>query len=125
MVAGVGVDLVSVSRLSRLLCRVPSLEKKILSPRERDLPVRSKAGNIAAKEAMLKSGLLTSFKSFRDIEICREFGGKPKAKSVNISRIGSITGENIHISISYLNDTALALVVHQEPSHENQKPDGL
>lgn len=125
MITGVGVDLVSISRLSRLLYKVPSLEKKILSPRERDLSVRSKAGNIAAKEAMVKSGIISSFKLFKDIEICRELGGKPKAKSVNISHMGSITSENIHISISYSNDTALALVVNQESPDDNQKPDSL
>ena len=50
MITGVGVDLVSISRLSRLLSKVSSLEKNIFSLRERDLPIRSKAGNVEGSD---------------------------------------------------------------------------
>lgn len=114
MITGVGIDLVSISRLSRLLSKVSSLEKNIFSLQERDLPIRSKAGNIAAKEAMVKAGLLNGFKSFRDIEILREIEGAPKVIGQN-QAIKSTTqkGIDIRISISYMDDMALALVVCQ------------
>jgi len=119
MITGVGVDLVSISRLTRLLCKVPSLEKNIFSLRERDLPVRSKAGNIAAKEAMVKAGLLNSFKTFSEIEICRELGGAPIAiVKDNTKNLTFQERASIRISISYLNDTALALVVYQTSCDE-------
>jgi phosphopantetheine--protein transferase-like protein len=112
MITSVGVDLVSISRLTRLLSKVASLEKNIFTLQERELPIRSKAGNIAVKEAMVKAGIIRGFKSFTEIEICREINGAPRVvkenKSIKFSFEKSI---DILVSISYLNDTALALVI--------------
>ena len=64
---------------------------------------------------MVKAGLLNGFKSFSDIEVLRETDGAPKVVKEN-QAIKSPTEEcvDICISISYMDDIAMALVVCQK-----------
>lgn len=109
------MDLVSISRVGRLLSKVSTLERNLLSLREREFSIRSKAGSVAAKEAMIKAGIFKGFKNFNKIEICRGLDGAPSVvvdkDLMNSARDGNI---DIRISISYVDDIVVAIVVYQK-----------
>jgi holo-[acyl-carrier protein] synthase len=104
----IGIDLVSISRLSTVLERSPGLEARVFSGAERSYchsmpePVRHLAGTLAAKEAVIKAARLGRLVVWaRRIEIGRDAAGVPAA---------SIDGRPapMSISISHDGDTAVA-----------------
>lgn len=113
MIAGIGIDIVELDRISQISERHPKFVDRILTSFEKDkynqLTKRRKveflAGRFAAKEAFSKaygSGIGKSL-SFQDIEIHTDQFGKPYiVKPLN---------KGVHLSISHSREFAVAQVV--------------
>lgn len=115
-IAGIGCDIVCVSRIERLLSN-PHFSGKVYTPCEReyfDHSAQTAAGLWAAKEAVCKA-LGTGFVGFlpTDIEILRYKNGQPYVLLHNgaehIAAAYSIA--NIHISISHEQEQAMAFAI--------------
>ena len=116
MIAGVGVDLIEVARVTKA-CENESFLKRYFTEQEIELilkDVKKAADNFAVKEAVAKV-LGTGFNSFFpiDIEVLRTPEGKPyvnlggKAKELAMEK--GITA--IHVSISNTKEFANAFAV--------------
>lgn len=102
MIAGVGVDIVSVSRFARALKRTPRLSARLFTAREIAVAggrVESLAARFAAKEAARKACGLTIGK----FEV---LGGRDTAVSFR-----HVEGFQLHLSISHDADAAIAFVI--------------
>jgi holo-[acyl-carrier protein] synthase len=120
MIAGLGVDIVEIGRMSVALQRHPGLRDRLFSADEqaycdaRNRPEIHYALRFAAKEAVLKA-LGTGFSGMRftDVEVVRDAGGRPvprlagRAKEV-ADGLGVV---ELHLSLSYTHTTAVASAV--------------
>lgn len=120
MIAGIGIDLVSIQRMAEKL-NDESFVEKIFDARERtyceSCPRKEQhyAVRFAAKEAFLKAtgkGLAAGY-DLKDIEITLDTLGKPR-----ITLSGSYKEMNhregwtaIHISLSHEGDSAMAIAI--------------
>lgn len=107
----IGLDVVSVSRLQRLIEREPEITTRLLTEDERTYcmtkgdPIRSAAGIIAAKEATMKALGLRSLPAWaRQIEIDHHRDGTPWA---------SVDTRTVTVSISHDGDIAAAVAMVQ------------
>lgn len=129
MIYGVGVDIVEISRISKVIKENSKFLYKILNEEEieylksRNIRDEYVAGRFAAKEAVAKC-LGTGFNgfSFKDIIIYNTELGKPMVKLVNAAEcIASQYGEyNIHLSISHSRKDAIAYAVWEVENIENR-----
>lgn len=119
MIAGIGTDIVEISRIDKAVKRTTSFIDKVFTCKEKEYFKRKNyrpevlAGNFAAKEAVSKA-LGTGFRGFGllDIEVLRDSKGKPIVSlSDKIHKLLSIDNYNIHISISHSRDNAIAYAV--------------
>ena len=110
VIIGIGVDLIDIQRFKRLESSFVSFSKSLFTPDEMELSVRSRAGNLALKEGLIKAGFLASHKQFRHITITRNFGS-PILQSVDTSIINAMGQLKLSLSISYSKEIACGLVV--------------
>jgi holo-[acyl-carrier protein] synthase len=103
----IGIDVVDVPRFKKVLERSPGMEARLFSKEERAYcsgksdPVRTMAGVLAAKEAVMKAkglGFLPAWA--RRIEISWESGGAPTARIEG--------GESVSVTISHDGQVAVA-----------------
>lgn len=117
-IAGLGVDIVEVSRMEEILARTPGFKERVFTEGERAYcdakhnPTIHYATHFAAKEAVLKA-LGTGFAEgigFTDVEVAHDQKGKPVA--VLHGRAKEIASEkgiiDIPISLSRTHTTAVA-----------------
>ena len=117
-VAGLGVDIVEVSRIQAILGRSQAFSARAFSPEEQEYcnakrnPAVHYATHFAAKEAVLKA-LGTGFSGGigpRDVEVAHDEKGRPVAvlhgRAQEFAAQKGI--EEIHISLSRTHDTAVA-----------------
>lgn len=120
MIAGIGIDIVEISRIERIL-KDNSLflykifnEEEIVYLKNRNLRYEYVAGRFAAKEAVAKA-LGTGFTgfSFKDIIIKSTELGKPIVElKKSAEDIAEKQGEyKIHLSISHSRENAIAYAV--------------
>ena len=90
----IGIDIVDVARLGKALARSPGLERRMFTQRELDRcnakghRVRSLAGTLAAKEAVIKAlGLGPLAASARRIEVLNLPTGAPVATVDGTTRV--------------------------------------
>lgn len=120
--AQIGIDIIEIDRLERALKRHPRLLSRLFTSAEleycmgRGRPAASLAARFAAKEAVMKVlGVGLGGCSFRDIEIGREDGGRPRVvlhgRAKELSRRIGI--KNISVSLSHCRSfaTAAALIL--------------
>ncbi len=116
MIAGIGVDLIEVDRVT-MACGKEGFLRKYFTGREIELilkDIRKAADNFAVKEAVAKV-LGTGFSTFSpiDIEVLRAPSGKPYitlyGRAEELAREQGIT--EIHVSISNTKDYATAFAV--------------
>ena len=114
---GIGTDIVSVSRLERLVAN-HRFCLKVFSPKEREYILEhsaaSAAGIWAAKEAVSKAlGSGFSGYTIRDIEIDHLDSGKPYVRLHNGAEdlFHQLSGHTIHLSISHEKEFAIAFAV--------------
>lgn len=129
MIAGIGVDIVEISRIERIL-KGNSLflnkifnEEEIVYLKSRNLRYEYVAGRFAAKEAVSKA-LGTGFTgfSFKDIIIKNTEIGKPivelKKKAKEIA--GKDGKYKMHLSISHSRENAIAYAVWEVNNFEDR-----
>lgn len=117
-IAGLGVDIVEISRMEEILGRTPGFVERVFTEGERAYcegkhnPTIHYATHFAAKEAVLKA-LGTGFAEgigFMDVEVAHDRRGKPEA--VLHGRAKEIAEQNgiieIPISLSRTHTTAVA-----------------
>jgi holo-[acyl-carrier protein] synthase len=115
MIAGTGIDIVSIKRISKSINEFGSrFIEKIMSPGEIEkLPPVNKdeyiAGRFAVKEALIKASGISL--QFNRITILNDERGKPYAASIPSDKI---VLTKIHISISHDSDYAVASVIIEE-----------
>lgn len=117
-VAGLGVDIVEVSRIQAILGRSQAFATRAFSEEEQEYcnakrsPAVHYATHFAAKEAVLKA-LGTGFSGGigpRDVEVAHDEKGRPVAVlHGRAQKVAAEKGiEEIHISLSRTHDTAVA-----------------
>jgi holo-[acyl-carrier protein] synthase len=113
MIAGIGVDLVDISRFEGTLERTPRLLERLFSPAERALKPRSLAARYAAKEALIKALGGSDGVYWTDIEIWNESSGRPQfslsGSTADVIVDRGITG--VHLSLSHDAGFAVAYVL--------------
>ncbi len=115
VVRGVGIDIVKVPRIKHLVDKWESrFLERVYTESELDYCLTNRrkhehlAGRFAAKEAVLKAfGVKLPWKS---IEVLSESNGRPVALVGSDKAIG-YSEENLHISITHIEDYALAMAV--------------
>ncbi|WP_102399088.1 holo-ACP synthase [Haloimpatiens massiliensis] len=129
MIAGIGVDIVEISRIERIL-KGNSLflnkifnEEEIVYLKSRNLRYEYVAGRFAAKEAVSKA-LGTGFTgfSFKDIIIKNTEIGKPIVELKKMAK--EIAGKDgkykMHLSISHSRENAIAYAVWEVNNFEDR-----
>ncbi|CEP69257.1 Holo-[acyl carrier protein] synthase [Moorella glycerini] len=118
--ASLGIDIIEIERLERALKRHPRLLARLFTAAEQEYcssrhrPGASLAARFAAKEAVMKAlGVGLGSCSFRDIEISREEGGRPRV--VLYGRAGELAREvgagTIIVSLSHCRAYAAAVAL--------------
>jgi len=122
MIRGVGIDIVSISRIEKLIAsRGERFLRKVFSPGEieegkrREKSAAFFAARFAAREAFVKA-LGTGFRkgiSVKDIEVKKGNGGKPElAFSRKMEEMLAARGiAACHVSITHDGDSAQAIVI--------------
>ncbi|WP_406677016.1 holo-ACP synthase [Moorella sp. ACPs] len=116
--ASLGIDIIEIERLERALKRHPRLMNRLFTPAEQEYclsrhrPGASLAARFAAKEAVMKAlGVGLGSCSFRDIEIGREEGGRPRV--MLYGRAGELARERgtgtVTVSLSHCRAYAAAV----------------
>lgn len=116
MIAGIGLDIVELSRIEDLYKRKPGFSDRILTTPEQNTfqSLRGKrqteflAGRYAAKEAYAKAkgcGIGSAL-SFQDLEVGNKAGGQP-----TIIDKKNAEDYGVHLSITHTRTTAAAQVV--------------
>lgn len=116
--AGIGVDMLEISRMERVLERRPNFARRVFTEEERAYcersarPAEHYAARFAAREAVVKA-LGTGFSdgvSFRDVSVSRDESGRPRAvltgRAAEVARERGI--REIALSISHTHDVAVA-----------------
>lgn len=124
-VAGVGVDLVDISRMRQILVRTPRFIWRVFTETERAWcerradPAAAYAGCFAVREAVLKA-LGVGFSSgvtYRDVSVDHDERGRPVAVLAGAAaRIAQEQGvTEVFVSISHTRDVAVANAVASTP----------
>ncbi len=134
MIKGIGIDIIEIERIEKAIKRNKKFLYRIFTSKEialfSDNNYRSNqiAGNFAAKEAVMKAlGTGLREMKWKDIEISRDFLGKPLTILYNgAKRIAQKRGiEDILISISHSKSYAVAQAIavsyKEEEYNENCK----
>ncbi len=122
MIAGIGIDLVSVSRISHKLTANNSLRDTIFAPAEIAYceaavnKMQHYAARFAVKEAFLKAagkGLLLGAEALREIELKHNEDGKPEIElhGKMAQRAATEQWVSIQVSVSHEGDMATAMVI--------------
>ncbi len=126
MIVGHGIDIMSTARIEKAIERFGDrFMRKVYTEHERELIERRKAyasqictSFWAAKEATMKALGTGNRKGvhFRDIEIRHEPSGKPYIRLYGVSEAHArrLEVDNIELSISHLDDTAVASVIFEK-----------
>ncbi|HET9078695.1 MAG TPA: holo-ACP synthase [Acidimicrobiales bacterium] len=119
-VAGIGVDLVDISRFERILDRRPALAARLFSAEELGYasglarPAPTLAGRFAVKEAVMKAlGVGIGAIDWTDVSVARLPGGRPRlgvaGRAARLAAERGVAGWQV--SISHTDTVACAMVV--------------
>jgi|SRR5581483_7460817 len=113
MIAGIGVDIVDLSRFALSLERTPHLADRLFTALERDAKPESLAGVFAAKEAVAKALGAPGGLDWQDVEVRHEDSGRPYLLTTG-TVAAAATERGIvrwHLSLSHDGGAAIAMVV--------------
>ena len=123
MIAGIGIDIIEVDRVSEKLDKENGFIDKVFSKREQewcdDKPNRLEhyAARFAAKEAFLKAtgkGMTLTY-DLHKIEVISDQAGKPELILCDDLRtMQHVNGWKIHVSISHIKSAACAVVILEQ-----------
>lgn len=136
--AGIGVDIVEISRMHRILEKTPAFARRVFTDEERSYcestsrPAAHYASRFASREAVLKA-LGTGFGQgigLRDVSVSRDKLGKPKAmlsgRALEIAR--SLHVLEVALSITLTGDlavaNAIAITEDARPKPKEEKVSG-
>jgi len=113
MIAGIGVDVVDLTRFERAASRTPALLERLFTSAERGLPLHSLAGRFAAKEALIKAIGDSTGVRWHDMEVVSNELGNPSFMLHNaVAGIVAARGiDSIHLSMSHDAGIAVAYVI--------------
>ena len=125
MIFGIGTDIIEVARIGKRLEKSDALKQKLYTLREQQYCEKGKvtvfqcyAARFAAKEAFFKA-LGTGYRygmAFHEIEVLNDELGKPHVNP--LGKVKEFLDENriknIHLSISHVKETAVAMVVMEK-----------
>jgi holo-[acyl-carrier protein] synthase len=113
MIAGIGIDVVDISRFEESLTRTPGLRDRLFTPSEKELKVASLAARFAAKEALVKALDARNQFNWHDVEVVNEQTGKPYF--VFYGELAErIASRKVHLSLSHDAGIASAMVVIED-----------
>ncbi len=114
--AGIGIDLVDISRIERALERRPRLARRIFTEDEleyaatRRRPARHLAARFAAKEAVVKALGLAPGTVMREIEVVA--GSPPELRLHDeVARLAAERGLGVRISLTHERELAAAVAI--------------
>ena len=114
--AGIGIDLVDISRIERALERRPRLARRIFTEDEleyaatRRRPARHLAARFAAKEAVVKALGLAPGNVMREIEVVA--GSPPELRLHDeVARLAAERGLGVRISLTHERELAAAVAI--------------
>jgi len=126
VIAGVGVDIVDITRLKAALARTPGLAGRLFTAAElsgvaeRHAPADFLAGCFAAKEALAKVLGAPAGLRWTDAEVVRGGNGRPflavRGTVADAARAGGIGAR--HLSLSHDGGFCVALVVAESSTAE-------
>jgi holo-[acyl-carrier protein] synthase len=113
VIAGIGVDMTEISRLSAALARTPALAERLFAQSERRSSVRELAGSFAAKEALAKALGAPKGLRWTDAVLHREPDGRPVLELTGtVAAAAAERGITAwHVSISHDGGFCVAMVV--------------
>jgi holo-[acyl-carrier protein] synthase len=113
MIAGIGIDVVDISRFEESLTRTPGLKDRLFTVSERELKIASLAARFAAKEALVKALDARNQFNWHDVEVVNDASGKPRFlfHGALVQRIAS---QKVHLSLSHDAGIASAMVVIED-----------
>lgn len=104
----IGIDIVEIERISKTISGSTEFVNKILHPEEiKNWDIQSICGKIAAKEAMIKTGYITSG-DWKKVKILSAESGKPQVYDENGRLISGM-----HLSISHTSSLAIAVAIYE------------
>jgi holo-[acyl-carrier protein] synthase len=112
MAAGVGIDLLEISRLERALERHPRLAERVFTEAERRYaadrarPGRHLAARFAAKEAVVKALGLAGGLGLREIEV---LAGEPPTVSLTGRAAAAAGSARVELSMTHSRELAAAV----------------
>ncbi|MFC7376062.1 holo-ACP synthase [Brachybacterium sp. GCM10030267] len=120
-VAGVGIDVVDISRLAEMTARTPALLERLFTPGERGLSAASRAARVAAKEAVGKALGSPGDFSWQDVTVDRTAARRPylRLRGATLRAAEAQGIVHLHLSLSHDGDIATAIVVA-----ERERPSG-
>jgi holo-[acyl-carrier protein] synthase len=113
-VAGIGIDLLEISRLERALDRRPRLAERLFTEAEREYaaararPGRHLAARFAAKEAVVKALGVSGGFGLREIEVVP---GEPPTVRLSGRTAEAADGQTVEISLTHSRENAAAVAV--------------
>ena len=136
--AGVGVDIVQISRIESILEKTPSFASRVFTDEERaycdaaNRPAAHYACRFAAREAVLKAlgaGFGQDGVGRHDVSVSRDSNGRPKA--VLSGRVAQLATEQgvveVALSLSFTNElavaNAMAITAEARPKPKEDKVD--
>lgn len=130
--AGIGVDIVEIERISQILKRTPRFEERVFTQAERDWASKRRdravtyAGFFAAREAVLKA-LGVGFGSgvgFTDVWVDHDAKGRPVARlSGGAERAAKSQGvSEVYLSISHTSGLAVANALAADEGSQPRRP---
>lgn len=110
MIAGIGIDVVDISRFQSSLDRTPGLMEKLFTVAERTQPIASLAARFAAKEALAKALNAGKGLSWQEAEVKNLESGKPTF--VFFGEVAALVDSaQVHLSLSHDAGIATAMVI--------------
>lgn len=113
MIAGIGIDVCSISRLEESLERTPNLRERLFHESEHSLSLESLAARFALKEALAKALGNPSLLNWNEISLSKDEHGKPALELHGQTRENFVNlgFRASHLSISHDAGVAVALIV--------------
>jgi holo-[acyl-carrier protein] synthase len=113
VIAGIGIDVVEISRFKESIERTPAIKEKIFTKQEAQLSLPSLAARFAAKEALVKALDARNIFNWQDAEVVNEESGKPTFLFTG-TLATRLNGFRVHLSLSHDAGIASAMVIIEE-----------
>lgn len=121
MIAGMGIDIIEVERVSEKIERAPGFREFVFSPAEIEYCDTKKhkyehfAARFAAKEAFYKaigSGWVDET-AFNEVEILNDEKGMPYINLIGATQVtlSALNITKMHVSLTHIKSTAAAVVI--------------